>query len=489
MSGAASQRPTGIVRFTLLMGVLAAAMAGCAPATPPPAAHLAPDGAWSQASRPVDTVRSGAVADLRSWFEGLPDPTLRRLVDEALAGNLDVAQARSRIRSARAQLDLARSAGLPSVNLGANTGRARVQRQDLAGRIFPAFEINQFQTELAASWELDLFGSVAASVEGARANLGSAEASLRATQISLAAQVMQVYIDLRSLQYRRGLAKDSITSQRDTLALTRSRGNSGLATQVDVDTADTQTVQIDAALWLFDESIERDRHALAVLTGRAPLGPDPSLDAASAPPTVLPPVPIVVPAQWLRNRPDILAADLQAQAAAAQLAVARTSYLPNVMLTAGGGASAYRIQDLFSTPSLLWSTGAGLTQTLFSGGRLDANRTAAEAALEQQELSYRKTVLTAMQDVEDQLSVLRGESARVRMLEQGLRLSTANRDRARDLFRAGLVDGLTVLVAERSVLSASDSLEQAREQQQLAQVSLFKAMGGGWIADVPPNKG
>lgn len=468
----------------LALAAMLCGLGACAPLTPvakPPA----PTEPWSLAARPAAQVREGDAADLRRWFDALPDPALKALVNDALAQNLDLAQARSRVRTARAELDLARAAGRPNLNLAANAGRARIQQQDLAAHLFPAFQINQFQTELSASWELDLFGSVAASVEGARAGLLGAEASVQATQITLTAQILQVYIDLRTLQRRRGLVKDSVASQRDSFALTRSRGRSGLASQIDVDSADNQSEQLDASLWLFDEAIERDLHALAVLAGQPPL----ALEALREPPATafppLPAVPVAIPAQWLRQRPDVLLAGYQLETAAAQLAVARSSYFPNVTLTAAGGSSSFRASDFLSMPALLWSVGAGLTQPLLSGGRLDANRELAAANLEQVELAYRRTVLQGMQDVEDQLTQLRAEDTRVRSLERALRLAAATRDRAADLQRAGLADALSVLQAERVLLAAQDSLEQAREQQQLAQVALFRAMGAGWSADQP----
>jgi len=472
-------------RFQRLAHVSIACALGACASAPAPRPPQLPTSDWSQRRQPSAEVTQGTASDLRAWFDELPDPALKTLVADALAQNLDLRQARSRVRTARAQLDLARAGNRPNVSLGANTGRARIQRQDLAGHIFPAFEINQFQTELSASWEVDLFGSVAASIEGARAGLQGAEASVRASEITLTAQIMQVYIDMRTMQHRRNLVTDSISAQRETVALTRSRGQSGLASQLDVDTADTQTEQLDASLWLFDEAIERDLHALAVLSGREPLELAALLQDIAATPPPLPPVPIAVPAQWLRQRPDILAAETQVRSAEAQFQVARTNYLPNIVLTANGGSSAFRPADFLSMPALLWSTGAAATQALYSGGRLDANRDLADANLEQQELAYRKTVLTAMQDVEDQLTQLRGEDIRVRTLVRALQLSTATRDRAADLFRAGLADALSVLLAERTVLAARDSLEQAREQQQLAQVALYRAMGAGWSSSSP----
>jgi multidrug efflux system outer membrane protein len=429
---------------------------------PAPAALSVPE-----AYRGAPAVPASA-AELARWWERFDDPLLTRLVEEASAGNLDLAVAASRLAQAREALIQARAGLVPTVGASAGAGRS----------VGPGDDRTSFDVGADASWEIDLFGRIRRGVEAAGAD---AEASLfdrEALRTAITGEVVTNYVQARLAQERLKLARDTLAIANDNLQIARWRVEAGLASSLDSEQARAARAQTAAGIPGLESSFLGATYRLAVLTGRAPGALTDTLAAPRPIPKGPANVAAGIPADTLRQRPDVRAAERSLAAQTARIGVAQAQLYPGLRLSGNIGASAFSLGGLLDAIS--GAIFAGIDQTLFDGGRLRSQLRSQQAATEGALATYRQSVLTALEDVENALAALR--AARERQVQFAVAFEAASNSAvlARTQYRSGLTDFQQLLEAERSLLSARDGLAGSRGDEALALVQLYRALGGGW---------
>ena len=447
-------------------------------------AHPVPD-AWNS-QLPEDELI--AAQDLAVWWTQFEDETLTRLVQRSLDENLDLKNAAARVEEAFAIRGIAAGERVPQVSgsAGAFTTRLSDSEGGANGdRTFTAYSLG-----FDASWELDLWGRIRNSVDAADASARATIEDMRGVRALIAAQVTSGYITLRELQLRQALLIENITRQKDTLKLTQGRFDVGLVPQLDVNQAKVNLSRTEAALPQLVQQESEIIHALEILAGLAP-GELASLLTAEAP------VPLPaeenlqdLPANVLRRRPDLRAAEQRLFAAASNVGVARADLYPRVSLSGSFAWKASESGELFSGNSVSSNFGPGVYIPIFQGGRLRSQLDAAESRALQTELSYRQQVLEALGEVEDALTAYQQEKQRLEKLNEGVTAAEATVKQVRSLYENGLVTFLNVLDAERSLADQQDQAAASLGQGSRNLVSVYRAFGGGWDAPafVAPEK-
>ena len=423
-------------------------------------------------------------AQLAKWWQRLRDPELNTLVEEAVAGNLDVATAKAKIREARATYRQSAGTLLPSAD-----GSGSVTRNKSATTTSGSNAIySEYQAGFDASWELDLFGANRRSVEAARYGVDASQEELRATLLTLVGDVASYYAQARGYQARVALARRSAASQRQTAELTRSMALAGTATAADVAKAMGQASSTEAAVPTLEASYTEAVHHLSVLTGRPPAALNERLKHGAPIPTPRLPMPTGIPADILLSRPDVRLAERQYAQYTAKLGQANAARYPSVSLTGDISTAALNLGDLGKNSSIGWSFGPTLSVPLFNAGQLQAAVDVAKAQRDQYFIAYRSSVLTALEDVENALVSLSQERIRVGKLASSAK---SYGDAARletTLFKAGEASLLDVLDAERSLYTAEDTMLQSRVLVATQYIALNKALGGGWDGAVDTAK-
>ncbi|HKT53573.1 MAG TPA: efflux transporter outer membrane subunit [Caulobacteraceae bacterium] len=468
----------------------AAVLASCTvgPNYHPPRVETPP--VFSEAS---DADVSGAPpsdAVLAAWWTQFNDPELDSLIGRALKGNLDLQSAASRVGQSRQQEVVSGAAGLPHV--AANAAAAQVNTNShtfmlpsqLTGgqsaAISTPSRINLYSVGFDATWEVDLFGGVRRSVEAAKANTEAARWQQRDGEVSLTAEVANDYFTLRADQVRIALLQTQLEEQKDSFALIRARHDAGFVTRLDVNQQQTQVESTAAELPALEAQERAMRHALAVLLGEAPETLDTELAANAPLPSPPASLPIGLPSDLLRRRPDIRTAERQLAAANANVGVAIAALYPKFNLLGVASLASMHLDTLFNGDNGS-SVGAGYaTWSIFEGGRLRANIRASKAAREQALLAYKKAVIGGLQDVEDALARYSTEREHQAALQRALDASQNSLAIAKSQYAAGIVNYINVLSAEAAVLRADDQLTQSNAQLAQDLASLFKALGGGW---------
>lgn len=449
--------------------------------TPPAYSELSP------------TPLSPAPADLSRWWAQFNDPVLQNLVARALAANLDLEAAGSRVRQARFQEKIASAAEWPTVNA---TGTALTLNSNRSSGAPPAgaaggsgaqdgFQLpghlNLYSAGFDATWEVDLFGGTRRAVQEAKANSEAAVWAQRDGQVTLTAEVANDYVLLRQAQARIAVGEAELARQRDLFGLIRARREAGFVTNLDVN-QQTGVVVTAAALLRQLEADERTQiHALAVLLGEPPETLEPLLarSAAALPPPP-PGLPVGLPSELLTRRPDIRQAERKAAAANAEIGVQTANLYPKLNLIGLASFAGMSLGSLFSSQNLS-SVGFGMvSEPLFNAGKTHASIGVAKEQATQANIAYRSSVLAALRDVEDALARIRSEEARRAQLVQGVNAATNSLSIAQDQYRVGLVTFINVYAAENALLNARDQLVQSQAQSDSDLVSLYKALGGGW---------
>ncbi len=430
-------------------------------------ATLAIPAAWSGAGA---APTSGA-ASLAEWWQRFNDPLLTQLVADALRANTSVQIAQAALRQARAQQDLARAALFPS--LGGSVSAQRSTGSD--GR-----SGNDFQAGLDAAWELDVFGANRSAVHARTAEVRASAASLGDVQVSIAAEVALDYVALRGTQTRLAIARANLESQTETLQISEWRLQAGLGTSLESEQARAAVEQTRAQLPALQTGIDQSSHVLAVLTGQAPAALSALLATARPVPQAPETLSLGIPAETLRHRADVRAAELQVSAAVARVAQAQALRAPNFHLGGSLGLTAPTLSALTGGSSFVSALLASITVPLFEGGALVAQVHVQQAVLDQARLQYRAAVLAALTDVEDALAALRGDRERLVRLQQAAVAAGNAFLMARQRYSSGLVDFQTVLDTQRTQLSTQDSVAIAATDVSADNVRLYKALGGGW---------
>ncbi|BEU96111.1 efflux transporter outer membrane subunit [Acidovorax sp. DW039] len=460
--GHSAPRQAGV----LLALASALVLAGCSNlrSSDAPLPAVAVPGGWSVAP-------AGSVATpLAQWWSRMGDAELTALITEALAANTSVRSAQAALQQSRALVDVQAASTLPQVGASASAQRSRASGS--TG--------NTYSAGFDASWEPDVFGRVRAGVKATEADARAAEASLADVQVSLAAEVAVNYIELRGLQQRLQIARSNLASQQETLQITQWRLQAGLTTSLVAEQARAAAEQTAAQIPALQSSLAQSRHSLAVLTGQPPAALDQRLEAVATVP--LPPddLALDIPAQTLRQRPDVRAAEHRVAAAVARVAQADAARYPDFSLSGTLGLRALTVGALTAGNAVTSSLAAGMTAALLDGGAARAQVRSQEAALEQVRGAYESAVLTALKDVEDALVALQGDRERLQRLQAAAEAASNAALLAQQRYASGLIDFATVLETQRTQLSAQDSVASTAASVAADHVRLYKALGGGW---------
>ncbi|HUP07035.1 MAG TPA: efflux transporter outer membrane subunit [Caldimonas sp.] len=435
--------------------------------------------AWTVES-PWRTATPADVDAKGPWWERFDDAVLADLERRALGSSptLDIAVAR--LAQARASLDVASASRWPQLALGARSTRARISAErPLSSYTSPNFATvqNDFVATFSATYELDLAGRVQRSIEGAQAGAEQSAADLENTRLVLAADLATAYFNLREADIELDVLDRSIELQRRALELIGARHDLGAASGLEV--AQQQAV-LDTTLAQVDP-LKRQRsafeHAIATLVGSPAPGFSIAPDLRDVP---MPAVPLGVPSDVLERRPDVASAERAMAAANAQIGVATAAFYPSITLGPTTGGETRELSRLFDAPSIVWSVGATLAQPLFDGGRIAANVAYSRAAYDAAVATYRRTVLTAMQEVEDGISgVARMESA-TQQAQTAVRSARRVLDLASARYEGGASAYLDVITAQQSLVVSERLAAQLRGQRLLASVFLVRSLGGDW---------
>ncbi|RQP34952.1 efflux transporter outer membrane subunit [Burkholderia ubonensis] len=459
-------------------------LAGCAvgpdyhrPDTPMPAAFKEAPAGWKVA-QPADGADRGA------WWRVYGDPQLDALIDKLNASNQTIAQSAAAYRQARALVAEARAAYFPTVGLTASGSRSRTPRASLSSGSSSSFGGGSsgsigisYSVGLDASWEPDLWGKVSRTVGAQRAGEAAAAADLANARLSQQATLAQTYFQLRTADTLQMLLDDTVASYARSLQLTQNRYAQGVAARADVIQAQTQLQSAQAAA--IDNGVARAQyeHAIATLIGEpASTFSLPPLPLAAEPPVT----PVGVPSALLERRPDIAAAERRAAAANEQIGVAISAFFPTLTLSAQGGVQSSVWSNLFTLPARFWTVGPQLAATLFDAGLRAAQTEAARATYDQDVAAYRLSVLTAFQDVEDNLASQRILAQEIDVQRQAVDSAEHALAIVTNQYKAGTVGYLNVLTAQTTAFTAHQKLATIAGQRMVSSVGLVKALGGGW---------
>jgi multidrug efflux system outer membrane protein len=463
-------------RNKLLVSLTAAALlAGCSmapayqkPTVPTAAAYKEVPG-WQPAG--------AAIVAPGKWWQAFQDPTLNGLEDQLEAGNPSLAAAAARYAEARARAREARADLFPQVEADANYGRSRQS----ANRPFSPGTTQTYDTATVGAslaYELDLFGRIGNSVRAASAEAKASGSDLAAVRLGLQAALATDYFNMRGLDARITLLRQTVEAYGKATDLTNTRHQGGVASGIDVSRADAQLASAKSEL----DGVLADRanleHAIAILLGQSPSGFSLAVaDLALQPPAV----PVGVPSTLLERRPDIAAAERRVFAANARIGVARAAFFPTITLGAAGGYEATQGHNLLSASSGFWALGpVGAALTLFDGGARAAQVKVARAEFDEAAANYRATVLTAFREVEDDLALGRQLAAQEQDQQAAVRAAEHTRDLALVRYRDGASDYLEVVTAQTAALDAERSLLQIHARRLGVAADLVRALGGSF---------
>lgn len=468
------------------------------------------------------------------WWTVFNDPELDRLIERAVKGNLDLQQAQSRVRQARYQEMIAGADFYPTVNVDGGYNHARGSKNVIIppgafgssfssgsapasaapqGRIMPLDQTaggnlnsqggstggaiagpesplgqgglpgvttDVYQVGFDASWEIDVFGGTRRGVEAASADTAAAIEDQRSVMVSLLAEVARNYVELRGYQRQLVIAQQNLAIQQDTLELTKSKYQSGFVTDLDVVRQEDQVARTTAQIAPLEAQIDQSIHDLGILLGQDPNSLMAELSKNQPIPPVPGLVPVGIPSELLRRRPDIRRAERQIAAATARIGVATADLFPKFTITGLLGLDSTKPKNLFNYSSYYYSLVPGVSWPIFDAGRIQNNIHVQNELERQAVLAYEQTVLEALKEVEDSLATYRTEQARRLALIDSVTASRQALHLAREQYQQGVIDFLTVLDTERSLLDAENALAQSDLSVSDDLVSLYKALGGGW---------
>lgn len=429
---------------------------------------------WASIERTDRSEQSRATSDapdLISWWRQFSDPVLTTLVEEAVHSNFDIKIAEARLRQARASRGVAFGGLLPSV--GASGGYQLVHKAGVSG------DQNLFQAGLDAVWELDLFGGQRRNLESADAGIVAASEGIRAAQVSLVAEVALNYIQLRGSQQEIDIAQKNLTSQQRTAAITHKQFDVGFANGLDVANADATVAMTEAQIPVYETAERQAIYALSVLLARPPADLLQQLSPRVSLPSVPTQVPVGLPSDLLRRRPDIKVSEAQLHAATAQIGVAVADFFPSFSLTGAVNWNSNLLGTLWNSSSRSFGIGPAVSWPIFQGGAIDSNVHLQEALRDQAYLSYQKTVLAALQDVENALIAFAKEQQHRKALNDAVVANRKAVDLSLRLYTEGQTDFLNVVTAQRSLYATEDALVQSNSNIATDLIALYKALGGG----------
>ena len=414
------------------------------------------------------------------WWNTFNDPVLDSLIMRAVPSNLDLRIAEVRVREARFQRGAVASDLWPSLDTSASYSRSR--RSTGISTIPPSAKIkrNLYETGFDASWEIDLFGGKRRAVEAANAEIDAAVENQRDVLITLLAEVARNYIEVRGYQRRLQIVYKNISTQQEAVEIVQARYNAGLSSELDVVQAAALLATTQSQIPLLENPMKQAIHRIGILLGQKPGDLLTELTKESQIPHTPVTVPVGLPSDLLRRRPDVRRAERELAAATARIGMATADWFPKFSLTGSFGFQTEDINAFSITHSRLWSFGPTVRWPIFDAGRIRANIRVQNARQEQALLNYEKAVLTSLEDVENALVAYTAEQVRRQNLTEAVNANRRAVELANELFSKGLVNFLNVLDAERSLCKSEEELVQNERTVSLNLVILYKALGGGW---------
>src|SRR5215470_9129703 len=470
--------------LTLAVAVFSSVMAGgCAVGPNYKRPQVAVPTQWTV---PPERGTSATAIERDDWWASFQDAELNSLITRAVAQNLDLKLALERVKEERAARGVVRSGYFPSVDATASAtrNRQRVIAPTAPGatKIVPV-EFNNFEGELSASWELDVFGGIRRGVQAATADVVATEENRRDVLVILLGDVGRTYAQLRGFQRRLEIAKKNIKTQQDTLDLTAARAKAGLATELDVSRAAAQLETTKAAVPTLVSGIDVSIHRLSVLLGEEPGALRSELEKPSPIPAAEPDVEVGLPSDLLQRRPDIRRSEAQLAAATARVGEAKAEWFPRFVLTGTAGRQATELHDLTLGAGNFFSVGPGISLPLFTGGRIRSNIAVQTSRQREALISYQSSILNALEEVQNALVNYSQEQERRDRLNEAAQQSQLAVDLASEQYRAGLVDFLSVLDAQRELYADEDLAVQSQTTVTTDVIALYRALGGGWGAE------
>ncbi len=467
---------------------------------------LSPASWFAKKAEPIPREPSMPIAEPADpdWWNLFHDAELTALEHRVAGENLDVQVATARLAESRAQLGIAGAAQFPTFNangsytrtkssnvgefanapnpLGAN-GASGNTAGGLKSSVLNPFDV--YQVGFDASWELDLWGKVRRSVEAANATVEASAEARRAALVSSLAEVARDYIQLRGNQALVKIAQDNVRTAQQNLQLTQQRASGGVTTDLDVANAAALYRTTAAEIPRLEQQVSENINAISLLLGQPPNALQAELIAAKPVPPLPPRIPVGLPSELARRRPDIRLAEAQLHAATADIGVAVASFYPSVTLSASIGLQALQPWQMFSFNARQFSGGPGITIPIFQGGVLRATLELSKAQQQEAAINYQKVVLSAWHDVDNALTAYQTEQARRDQLIQAVAQNQRALGLAQSRYQDGVADFLQVLTAQQNLLSTQQQLALATTNVSANLVAVYKALGGGWETQMP----
>lgn len=462
-------------RYTVAVLLILAGLGGCV---------VGPD----YQRPPVDAPESFRFEDREAkeladtlWWEQFQDPAMNDLIGIALAENKDVKIAAARVDQFLGQLLSTRAPLFPQVGAGLGAQRQRASERGtvpLPSGVSAVGDV--YDAALSVSWEIDLFGRLQRETESARANLLASEEGRRATILTLVSSVALSYINLRNLDRQLDIARATSASRGESLRVFRLRFDGGTVSELELTQSQAEYDDAQARIPQIESLISQQENALSVLLGRNPGDIRRGRELAQL---GLPAVPAGLPSELLARRPDLRQAEQNLVSANALIGAARALYFPSISLTGLFGSVSTDLSDLFSGPARTWSFGASASVPIFTGGGIAGQVQQAEAFQQQALLQYQKSIQVAFQEVEDGLVSFQKSRAQLEAQARQVKTLTRYARLARIRYDNGYTSYIDVLDAERSLFNAEVSYTQTQSSMYASLVNLYKAMGGGWVAE------
>jgi outer membrane protein, multidrug efflux system len=451
-------------------------LAGCATVGPDyvrPATSVSPT--WRTSLKGGSTSETMQPTELSSWWTTMNDPILNGIIQRALAGNLDVKEARSRIREARARRAVAKSGFFPTMDASGSATRSKSSENVGSGSM-----TNFYSVGFDASWEVDLFGNVRRSVEAASADLEATREDMNNTLVSLLSEAALNYVEVRVYQTRLAVAVANLAAQTESYQLTVWRNEAGLSDQLAVEQARYNLESTRSEIPNLNTGREEALNRLAVLTGEQPGALHRELQQSASIPMAPVHVAVGIPAEMLRRRPDVRQAERKLAAETARVGVATADLYPKLTLNGSIGLEALSTGNLFSAAGKVFGLAAGATAPIFHGGAIRQSIEIQSAVQEQALLRYESAVLKGLEEVENAIVAFGEEQVRRASLSRSVDAAKLAASLAEAKYTAGLSDFSDVLVAQRSLFTLQDQLVLSEGAVASDVIRLYKAVGGGW---------
>ena len=455
-------------------------LVGCAVVGPdyvPPEANA--PAVWHSELRQGLSAEATAPQQLANWWTTLNDPVLTSLIEQAVNNNLDLKQATAKVREARARRGISQAGLFPTLDASGTATRSKSSGSAATNSFY--------SVGFDASWEVDIFGGVRRAVEAADADLAASRENLRDVLVSLTAEVALNYLDTRTYQARLAVAEQNLTIQQQTFDLTQSRYEAGLSNELALQQARYNLESTRALIPTLRTGLEEAKNRLAVLTGKVPGGVHELLNETRPIPVIPPKVAVGVPAETLRQRPDIRKAERNLAAQTARIGVATADLYPKFQLAGSIGMESLKSAELFTSVSEIWNIGPSVSWNIFDAGAIRQNIEVQSAIGEQYLLAYEAAVLGALEEVENALIAYAEEQLRRERLVAAVDAARQSEALAANQYNAGLTDFTTVLDAQRSLLSFEDQLAESDGTVTSNLIRLYKALGGGWSSSATPQ--